>query len=146
MIRLLIFRTLCFIMLSCHASFAQSRIDNFIDSLSNDSLQYVVSKVGTTKIGKNNTIELQRILVTVESINVKSILTKKNKALLINRLISELKNPDRDWYANVILYAITERDATSFSVINGREDWINFSRQSDIIYWTKFQERTNNEQ
>jgi hypothetical protein len=128
-------RLLCLLLISCNYSFGQSELDKFITGLSNDSLRYEIVKIGTANLKKNNMIVLPKTVVVVNSVNIKSLGKKYNKPLLVKRLISVLGDTNKDWYANVLLYALTEKDATSLLVIDGRDDWLRINKSKDIEYW-----------
>lgn len=119
----------------------QVKVDEFIDGLSNDNLKYEMAKVGTSELKSGNKIALPKTVVVVKSVDVKSVLSKYKKSALLKRLIAALDDPNKDWYANILLYAITERDATSLVVIEGRADWVNSNKEKDVEYWSKYQNK-----
>lgn len=116
----------------------QRQINDFIKTVSNDKLVFEVVKVGTAKIIDSNKIELPRNSVIVKSSDVDALLSKVRKSKLIKSLIPLLNDSNKDWYANVLLYQITERDATPFMVIEDRETWVMRNREKDIEYWNNY--------
>jgi hypothetical protein len=137
-VKLSIIQILCLSLMSINHSFGQNGLDKFINSLSNDSLRFEVMKVGTAELKKGNTIALPKTLVAVQSVDVNRLVAKYKKKLLVKRLFSVLGDTSKDWYANVLLYAITERDATPLVAIEGREDWLNSNKSKDIEYWSTY--------
>ncbi len=49
--------------------------------------------------------------------------------------IALLNNANFDWAANLILYALNERNGYSFKKINSREQWLGRLKKEDIAYW-----------
>jgi hypothetical protein len=125
-------------LISSNYSVAQGKLDKFIKNLSNNSLKYEVVKVGVSELKDSNRIVLPKTIVEVKSVDINSILSKYNKSSLIKSLIDVLNDPNKDWYANILLYAISQKDATPLIVINGRKDWVDVYKEKDLHYWNDF--------
>lgn len=118
----------------------QTAIKDLVKSLSNDKLVFEVAKVGASRVTAN-TIELPKNFVVIKSYDVDALLAKVTKIKLIKSLIPMLTDTTKDWYANVLLYQITGRDATLLIVIENREAWVTRNRKKDIEYWNSYFER-----
>jgi len=115
-------------------SLAQRKLDNFIKSLDNKSLKYDL--IVTSPSLHDSTLNISKYLVDIKSVDLKSLMGKFNFQKLFGALVNCLNDSDRDWYANMLLYAITKKDATIFTVIENRNDWIrNGNKNRDLEYW-----------
>lgn len=121
--------------------FSQNKLNNFIANMANDKLVFEVAKVGISRLIDSNRIELPKILVFVKSSDVEGLLKTVKKNKVVKRLIPLLNDSTKDWYANVLLYQITDRDASALLVIENRNDWIKRNRENDIEYWHAYQNR-----
>jgi hypothetical protein len=116
-------------------SCSQNRIRNFIAQISNEQLAFNVVKVGTTRILDNQEIELPKNQVFVNSDELDILLKKVNKEELIKACVQALQDTTKDWYANMLLYQLTDKDASVFLIIESRKEWVNTNQINDIIYW-----------
>lgn len=123
-----------FVLFFWQFSFGQKKLNNFIKSLDNKNLQYDLI-VRSPQISRN-TLSVSKYVVDIKSIDLKSLIKKFNQQKLRMALVNCLNDSSRDWYANMLLYAITERDAMIFTVIENRDDWIkNGNKGKDLKYW-----------
>jgi hypothetical protein len=113
----------------------QKEADEFISKISNDKLQFEIAKVGTTQLLDSNRIVLPRDLVMVTSLDVNKMVAEFGQKKVIELLLPLLQDSSKDWYANVLLYDITKRDATPLIVVDNRPSWINNNHDLDITFW-----------
>lgn len=134
----LLFNLLTLFILFTNQVWGQKSIDNIVKKLSNKELKYEIIKVGVTTL-KNNKLNLPRMQVNIESLDIESLQEQVNHRKLMKKLISSLSDTTRDWYANLLLYAITKKDATSLLGIETRVNWINsLTKKNDVLYWEKY--------
>lgn len=76
---------------------------------SNEKLRFEVTKVGTTRFVDSAVVTVPRYLVFIDSVNTNS-LSELDKHKLIKRLMPLLNDSTKDWYANVLLYQLTEKE------------------------------------
>ena len=119
--------------------YAQKSLEKLINGLSNQDLKYEISKVGVATINDNK-LTVPKMLVMIKSINVNSLAKKYKKENLIRHLITVLNDPDKDWYANVLLYAITQKEASPLLAVENRDEWIIAGREQDLKYWNNYLE------
>lgn len=111
----------------------------FVKTLKNDKLKFEMALVGVSRFDSFGHINLPTIQVVVESINVDSLAKLFGRRELIFGLIKSLKNKNRDWYSNAILYAMAKPIAgVKFLFIKSREEWTKSERKKDIAYWKGF--------
>lgn len=49
-----------------------------------------------------------------------------------------LADTTKDWYANVLLYQLTNKDASSLIVVDTRNKWIEMSKDEDLNCWRSY--------
>jgi len=65
-----------------------------------------------------------------------------NKDTLVRRLLGLLYNDGKDWYANVLLYQLTGRDALKLEGMK-RNAWEKEYKKTDLDYWEAYRRRLN---
>ena len=107
--------------------------DKLFAHLSNDSVRLKILRVSPNFIdnGKVSTPK-NLIKVTITSVDSKGL--KKMKR---SDWIKALNDPQTDWAANLLLYDMYRKDATTFIVTKKREEWVISNKESDIEYWKK---------
>lgn len=115
----------------------QKKINRIINDISNDKLQFEVAKIGTTRFVDSVVVTTPKYLAFVDSVNFES-LANRDKNKLINRLVPMLTDSTKDWYANVLLYQLTQKDASSLIVVENRNEWIEKSKDNDLNYWKSY--------
>lgn len=118
-------------------SYSQKKLNKVINGISNDKLKFEVAKVGTTRFVDSATVTVPKYLVFVKSVNLESW-SNRDKKKLINRLAPMLADTTKDWYANVLLYQLMERDASSLFVVENRNEWIERSKEDDLNFWKSY--------
>ena len=66
-----------------------------------------------------------------------NIQVQKIELLTCEELLLLLKDNKTDWCINLILYHIYEEAAGWFYFENNRKEWIRFSKDNDIQFWTE---------
>lgn len=120
---------------SAKHTFSQTKVNQIIDQLSNEKVRFDFLKIGVTSIG-NNKISLPKIVVRVVGVNLKSFSNSSRKEVLIKALIAALDDPKKDWNANLLLYEITDKDATPLVGIQDKDAWQDV-RYMEIKYWKR---------
>ena len=121
-------------------SFGQKKLDNFIKSLDNKNLNYDL--VIRSPQFSDSMLRVSEYLIDIKSIDIKSLTEKFNNQKLLEALVNCLNDNNRDWYANMLLYAVTQKDITIFTVIEDRSEWIkNGNKDRDIKYWSNYQNK-----
>lgn|SRR5690606_4645249 len=115
-------------------SLGQKKINKLINSISNEKLKFEVAKVGTSQMIDSGVVSLPKNLVFVKSLSLQS-LSDRDKQRLVSRLIPMLNDNTKDWYANVLLYQLTEREASSLIIIENRDEWVAKHKDEDLKYW-----------
>lgn len=115
----------------------QKKINRIINDISNDKLQFEVAKIGTTRFVDSVVVTTPKYLAFVDSVNFES-LANRDKNKLINRLVPMLTDSTKDWYTNVLLYQLTQKDASSLIVVENRNEWIEKSKDDDLNYWKSY--------
>lgn len=113
-------------------TFGQMCINAIVDSISNDKLKFEVSKVGITRFVDSSRVTVPKYMVFVDSFPVGA--DKK----LIKFLIPLLKDPNKDRYANVLLYQLTKKDGYSLIAVENRASWFATIREIDLKYWNEY--------
>ncbi len=107
--------------------------DKLFAHLSNDSVKFKILRVSLNFIG-NGKVTSPQNLIKVAITSVDSKLLQKMKR---SDWIKALSDPQTDWAANLLLYDMYKKDATTFIVTKNREEWIVSNMESDIEYWKK---------
>jgi len=81
---------------------------------------------------------MQKTVVYVTFFNIDDLVLRFGRKELVDVLIPLLTDTSKDWCANLLLYEITEHDATNFFVIQSKKEWTETIMQRDLAYWKKF--------
>ena len=121
---------------------AQTDVKKFITGLFNKDITFEVAKYGenaTIQSGNDSgKIGMQGIVAVVTSMDVDSLQRLYGRKTLIKELVIALKNSNRDWYANLLLYNITKKPAIKFLFITDRKKWVRHEKSRDIACWNKY--------
>ncbi|HKO82116.1 MAG TPA: hypothetical protein VJU78_17030 [Chitinophagaceae bacterium] len=102
-------------------------------SLNNNSIKFQVYRASLYVIGENKVTD-PKFLITITK---KSSDAKTLKSISREDWLAALNNPKCDWAANLLLYEMYKKDATTFEVVKTREQWLNGYKQTDIEFWQK---------
>ncbi|MBX3257698.1 MAG: hypothetical protein KF862_26455 [Chitinophagaceae bacterium] len=117
---------------------SQIKPSSFVRKISNNDLDFIISKVGVTTLD-NNKLQLPKMQIFIKSCNVDRLKKRYQKKELVESLTNVLSDSTKDWYANVLLYAITQKDATPLLGIGSRTEWINSTgKYNDSVYWRHY--------
>ncbi len=129
---------------------AQDNMDNFLKTLHNKDVSLTIELVAPEKAfdknGKFQPSVIERILT---SVNVNLLQNTCPKYLLIQKLIKLLDDPEKDWYANLLLYNLTGKlpsiSSENILRINTRIAWLRpmadggyTCKSSDVKMWKKY--------
>ena len=112
---------------------AFSQAGQLFDHIDNSSIKFNLVRQSPEFIDKNK-VTTPKTLVRIKISALDSQIIRRMKP---DDWIRELNNPKNDWAANLMLYAIYEKDAVQFKVIHIRDEWINTYKASDMEYWKK---------
>jgi hypothetical protein len=136
-ILLLLIGTLC---LSCWAGYYhwnKSMATRLVNKLDNKTIRYA-----TESPAQNRFVSVGRQIKILEPVVDISALSKEEDTV-VPALIHCLDNPDKDWAANLILFAMTGRDPL---VLSGFEDditgWRKTQKEIDRRHWISWWETT----
>lgn len=124
---------------------AQNNIDSFLNTLHNKDVKSVLMWVAPPKLFDSATgaIYIHTFEQIVTSIDESQIRLKYPKYLMVQKLVQLLDDPERDWYADLLLYNLTTKE---FIGCDSRESWLtsikhntNLTfRQIDMNKWRKY--------
>ena len=128
----------------------QYSTDRFLQTLHNKDADLIVEFVAPEKLfnnkGKFQPFTIKRILTSVD---VDLVQKHYPKYLLIEKLMQLLNDPERDWYANLLLYNLTEKCPSEPCVntlrVNTRTAWLKAMpdgmrtyKAGDVEMWKKY--------
>jgi len=77
-------------------------------------------------------------IIHISSFDLDSLLRKNDRVEFIYSLIKLFDDPNYDWGANLLLYAITRRLAFTIIMINSEDKWRKSFKEKDLEYWRSF--------
>jgi hypothetical protein len=101
--------------------------------LYNDSLKYNLFRPNL-KLVDSNVVEISPTRVEVVLRNADR---KKLENLKRSEWIKLLSDEKTDWAANIFLYDITKKDASTFEVVQNKEAWRKCCKANDLDFWKK---------
>lgn len=131
------------------------KIDSFLLKLHNKDAakQWVLERpknfsLFDTSIKNGALIDILVIHVAPDSIRL--ILRRFPQNLLLPKIFQLLNDPERDWYANLLLYDISKAYTFYIFKINSREEWLSIDpktnlmyKQEDIAIWKRYEAGIN---
>lgn len=118
---------------------AQVRLNKVLKNLHNEDAQYMDARFGALRFIDSNKVEVPEDRILVRSMDVNKLLKSAKRETVIRRLVGLLSDTTRDWYANLLLYDITHRDAIYyFGTPETRDSWVKSIRNKDIQYWNEY--------
>ena len=124
---------------------AQSNIDSFINTLNNTNAKSVIAWVAPKKTFDSGRIYGQTAERIITNIKVSPIKKSYPKYLLISKLVQSLDDPERDWYADLLLYSLTGISSGNILSCNTREQWLRIKsnmnityKEADVEVWRKY--------
>ena len=98
---------------------------------------------------KNGQIEYKYLLTSVKGANYRFGLTKKVirptniemqelRKIKLDTLMSWLQGNSCDWSANIILYALTDKDANILYIYESPQQWRLAQKKKDFYYWKNY--------
>ena len=131
--------------LSCVTGNGQSLngLDSLLSSLNNKDLYVapiirgVSIVVRKEKINQDSICAIRRdFMVGSLDEDIQQLAEKYSKKIVIEKLVALLQDPDRDLYANVLLYDLLENRKLGKLYSMKREEWINTGRKiCDTQHW-----------
>ncbi|NNV55077.1 hypothetical protein [Limnovirga soli] len=110
-----------------------SQLNGIYKYINNDSIQYKVLLTYRED-------SLGDFLPSIYTVSVKikdSSMLNTIKSLSNSDWLKLLTNEKSDWAANLLLYNLYNKDATRFTVIRTRDNWISRRKNEDVEYWRK---------
>ncbi|MDJ1495241.1 hypothetical protein QNI19_20040 [Cytophagaceae bacterium DM2B3-1] len=106
---------------------------DLLTRLCNDSIQYTVTRISPKYVGVDRLSSPKNII----SVEIGDEDMKLLKSIKRDEWITALHDTKKDWAANLLLYTLYEKDATTFIIIKTREKWVNTYKEEDIKFWEK---------
>lgn len=139
-------RYFCIVILMLLNNFCFSQLNqvseenrSVLRKLSNKKVIFSISNLVNITDSSGAVISRRRIVLLEDKYlrKIKRLFANEN---LLNDLFLLLSDSDRDWSANVLLYAITKSSAVTLKGYesNGYESWRKISRDKDIEKWKKY--------
>ena len=113
---------------------AQNNIDSFVNSLHNADAKSVLAWVLPEKTFDTSRIYGQTMERVITNIKVGPIKKNYPKYLMISRLVQSLNDPERDWYADLLLYNLTRISSINIVSCNSRKQWLDLMYNTNITY------------
>jgi hypothetical protein len=135
------------IALNASVIMAQGNIDSFANTLNNAEATSALAWVAPTKIYDSSTrkIYAHSLERVVTSTNLLKIQKTYPKYLMIGKLVQLLDDSNRDWYANLLLYSLTNKSSSNIIGCSSRGDWLKIKtntkytyKQIDLEIWHKY--------
>jgi hypothetical protein len=135
------------IVLTGKCAIAQPNLDSFLNTLHNTDMRLDLAFVApherydtATKYPYFSTIER-----VVTSVDMSYLMTSFPRYSLIKGLVRLLDDPDRDWYANLLLYDFARESTAKYMAFDTREKWLRpmpdttvTYKQTDVEMWRKY--------
>ncbi|MFL9482491.1 hypothetical protein ACI6Q2_06900 [Chitinophagaceae bacterium LWZ2-11] len=119
--------------------------DSIIGLLNNNTLQFDIYKgskilylMQPAQKPVTGTLVIVNTIRSVEYYNIYRILSSCDSIGLINILLPMFNDETRDWYANLLLYDFTGRDATNLLGLSA-DDWRKKYKAEDVRFWRESQ-------
>jgi hypothetical protein len=77
-------------------------------------------------------------IIHISSFDLDSLLQKNDRVKLIYSLIKLFDDPNHDWGANLLLYAITRQLAFTIIMIKSEDKWRKSFKEKDLENWRSF--------
>ncbi len=124
---------LSIIFLGSIAFTVHAQSDKALLTINNDNIQFEFTRIASKM--KNDTLRMHPYVVKITAPQEAVLYAKHEKNAY--HLIELLKRENQDWAANVLLYAITQRDGTLLLEFdsNKAESWRRHQKESDVAYW-----------
>jgi hypothetical protein len=113
---------------------AQDSIYHFLATLNNRDVISYISWVAPDKIADSGKIYAHTFERILKSIDVSKIRKTYPKYLMIENLVLLLDDPDRDWYADLLLYNLTRLSSINVVGCDNRNDWLRIKRGTNFTY------------
>jgi hypothetical protein len=118
------------------------KIDSFLVNLHNKD----AAKQMVLERPKNSGITFDILVIHVSPDSVHRLLERFPKNFLLPKIFQLLNDPERDWYANLLLYDISKAYTFYMFKINSREEWLSIDpetnltyKQEDIAIWKRYE-------
>lgn len=117
-------------------------IDSFLSTLHNGNVTTVLSFVLHKVKIDSGYLFVDAVEWLLTSMDPEKVREAYPMYLTVKRLVELLDDPERDWYANLLLYNLTFRSAVSIFRCNTREKWLEIDeathftfKYQDTEYW-----------
>lgn len=137
--------TLLLVTFMSKGTFAQSNIDSFINTLHNADAISAIAFVAPKKTFDSGKIYGQTVERILTNLKVSPIEKAYPKYLLITKLVQCLNDPERDWYADLLLCGLTELSSINILGCSTRERWLKLKsnmnityKEADVEMWRKY--------
>ncbi len=115
---------------------AQDSLQNFLASLNNNDAKSYLALVAPKKFydSASGRIYAHTIERRLKSIDIDKVQKTFPKYLMVKNLVRLLGDPERDWYADLLLYNLTRIESLNIVGCDTRNDWLTIKRGTNITY------------
>jgi hypothetical protein len=126
------------LLLVYNIGFGQADINKVVRHLDNNNLKF---ELRITSPEKSSAITIPAKIIFVKSTNVQKLIKRYGEKKLVEALVPCMNDTTKDWYASMLLYAITQKEASIMIGIENRDDWIKYQKKNDLSLWAQYQEQ-----
>jgi hypothetical protein len=122
------------ITLAVKSAMAQNNVDSFINTLHNQDVRSELAFVAPKKTFDSGKVYAHTVERVLTSANLGQIRKAFPKYLLVQKLVEALNDPERDWYADLLLYDLTLVPAFNIFGCDTRDKWLTIDREGIFTY------------
>lgn len=111
--------------------------EDFIDSLGFMKYEFKLEKLRDWSVTQTSYVTAL-YSVCIKNADIATLMKKYNAVKLYRLLYDALSEEDKDWNANLLLYALTNRDAVLMESIHNREEWVKAGKDIEMKMWLKY--------
>ena len=120
------------ILYACYVPLASCQYHQKL-KLNNRSFTFQILRTSTRFVDTDK-LEVSQSLIKV---NMPEKMKREMLKLKRGDWINLLLNDSTDWIANLCLYEIYKKDATSFEIVKNKEDWRKCCKDGDVVFWRR---------
>ena len=113
---------------------AQRNVDSFVNTLHNTNAKSAVAWVAPKRRPDSTKIygsSIERILTNVHIGEIKRVYPKY---VLIRKLVECLNDSERDWYADLLLYSLTDSSSLNIIPCSTRDQWLKVPHDMNVTH------------
>ena len=115
-----------------HHALAQTNIDTFLNTLHNKDVRSRLELVEHR--GDSGKFYGSVVEWWLTSIDLSKVRKAYPKYVMIEKLVGLLDDPERDWYADILLYDLTLVPALNLISCDTREKWLEIEKNGNSTY------------